>query len=299
MDKSEFLQKTILLQQRQYQIQHLLGEGSHATVWCARERFYPHQEITIKIARDIGGIAHERVQNEIWFLKEIRHPHIPEFLGEGFLNQHLWLAMPMFQSLRLSFSNRGNLQYVMVSDISPKGYPQIASAIPLKYREKMAVAVLSDISKVIEYIAGTGIVHADISPSNIMEKGTALNRQYVLTDWGASALIHRYPENSFGSLHFTAPERLLGNVGHKSDLFSLGVTCFYIVTGTVPYCGTNGEQYYLNTVERDGIAPSDFVDRVFSPLDRLIRDMIHHHVEQRPEPRDICKKIEKIRPGLQ
>lgn len=299
-DSGKFLHKTISLQGRQYQIQERIGEGSHSTVWLVRERFYPHQELTVKIARETQGIARERVENEIWFLNEIRHPNIPEFLGQGDLDGHLWVAMPVFQSLSIAASVRGKFHKIPVSDIRSEGYPRLASKVPLEQREKMAAAVLGDIGKVISYIAGTGIVHADISPGNIMEKrGSVVQKQYILTDWGASALIHRYPQDSFGSLHFTAPERLFGQVSHKSDLYSLGITCYYILTGTIPYAGQTGELYYLSVVDRDGAAPSDQAPGIFSPLDKLIRDMIRHKSEDRPEPEDVCRRIDKVYVSLQ
>lgn len=291
-------QKTITVKQKLYQILHCLGEGSHATVWFARAQFYPHDEITVKVAKAKEGIAHERLQNEIWFLKEISLPHIPPLLDHGTLDGHLWLAMPVFQKLQLSFPGKDQIIQVDVSDIRPQGYPSQASTIPFTYRQKLAVDVLADISKVIAYLAGTGIVHADISPGNIMEKrGSVVSKQYVLTDWGAAALIYRYPSESFGSLHFTAPERLLGQIGHKSDLFSLGVTTFYILTGTVPYGGSSGEEYYLQSVAKDEISPAAFIHEVAPPLDKLIRDLIRHHPEDRPEPMEVCKRIDKIRTG--
>ena len=129
----------------------------------------------------------------------------------------------------------------------------------------------------------------------MIKKGSVLNREYILTDWGATALIHRYPEESFGSLHFTAPERLWGQVGYKSDLFSLGIVSFYILTGTVPYDGENGEEYCRNVIEKDGISPSEKIPQIPSGLDKIVRDLIRHSPQARPEPSDISKRIEKLK----
>jgi serine/threonine-protein kinase len=184
---------------------------------------------------------------------------------------------------------------VKISDISQTGYPKFAGQVPFKFREQVALQVLRDIGQVILYLSGTGIVHADITPLNVMEnRGSIVNKFYYLTDWGATALIHNYPEQTFGSLHFTAPERLLGNIGIKSDLFSIGVTTFYIITGKIPYSGTNGELYYLSASKNDEISPSVFENRINPSLDKLIKDLIRFKEENRPEPEELCKRVDKI-----
>ncbi len=278
-----------------YQIQSLLGAGSHASVWLARGIFYPNPEITIKIAHEQSGICYERVQNEIWFLNELEEEHIPTLLGHGILEGFIWLAMPVYQPLSITYMHHGIRKCIHPGKMEPDGYPRLAKKLPLKLREHLAISILRDLSKTIAYIAGTSILHADINPSNIMEqRGIKIQQHYMLTDWGASALIYRYPETAFGSLHFSAPERLLGTAGIKSDLFSLGITVFYIITGMVPYTGESGELYYLSTVERDGIVPSTLAKPINSNLDKLVSDLIRHSQANRPEPEDVVRRAEKL-----
>lgn len=295
MISSEALQKKIIVKGKPYQINALLGQGSHAIVHKAQTLYYPHEEITIKIARESQGIPKERVENEIWLLKELSHENIPPLLDSGNIDGHLWLAMPVYQKLAISIASKGTIENFYPDEIDSKGYPSKATLIPYKIREKITIAVLNDIVHAIDYIAGTGIVHADISPGNIMEtKGSLLHKKYVLTDWGASALIHRYPSKTFGSLHFTAPERLLGEVGIKSDIFSLGVVCFYLLTGTVPYSGETAELYYLSVLERDGISPSAIEKNISSVLDKTLRDMIRHKASDRIETKEVIRRIQKL-----
>lgn len=290
------LQKTIfLINGKKYQIQNKLGEGSHATVWEAHHIFYPYNSLTIKVAKDKKQVAFERVQNEIWFLKEVSYPNIPKLLDYGTYKNYIWLAIPTLKELSITMPIYTKPELIKISDISPEGYPKFAARVPFVLRERVAIQILRDIGKVISYLSGTGIVHADITPLNIMEnRGSIVDKTYYLTDWGATAMIHRYPEQTFGSLHFTAPERLLGNIGIKSDLFSLGVTAFYILTGTIPYPGTTGELYYLSVSKNDTIAPSDLEKDVNPNLDKLIKDLIRFKEVDRPQPEDLCKRIDKI-----
>ena len=299
IENTQLLNKKLQINCKPYRIVTLIGEGSHARVWLVRAHLYPNDELIIKIAKDQNGIAAERVQNEIWFLKEIAHANIPPLVDHGCFGGYLWLAMPVYRSLMISLSVRGRLRQFDLSDIRPHGYPKYARKIPFRHRQNKTIGVLAAIGDAISYLAGTGIVHGDISPGNIMEhKGSLINKSYLLTDWGASALIHQYPETAFGSLHFLAPERLLGTISNKSDLFSLGVTCFYILTGMVPYTGENGELYYLNILERDGIAPSAIVADIGAALDKIVRDLIRKRPEDRPSPQELCKRMTKIKAGV-
>lgn len=279
-----------------YQVQSLLGAGSHAGVWLARGLFYPYPELTIKIAHETTGACYECVKNEIWFLKQMKHDHIPPLLETSISDGYIWFAMPLYQKLTISIPDAGKLLHFYPEEIDCNGYQIKFSQIPFRIREQATWHILADMSKVIAYIAGTGIVHADISPCNIMEKrGSMVRKQYVLTDWGASFLLHNFPEKAFGSLHFTAPERLMNKITIQSDVFSLGVTCFYILTGRVPYVGNDGKEYYCNTIECDGFRVSALVKEVNPNLDKLIRDMIRHHPNLRPEPADLLPRLERIK----
>lgn len=295
MSLPEFSEKKILVKGKPYQISSVLGQGSHAIVYKAQTLYYPKEEITIKVSREKEGTPRERLENEAWLLKELSHENIPPLLDSGNMDGYLWIAMPVYQKLSLAMAAQGKVENFYPDDFEANGYPEKASQIPLSIREKTTIAVLSNIAQVISYISGTGIVHADISPGNIMEKkGSLLSKSYILTDWGASALIHRYPAKSFGSLHFTAPERLLGEIGIKSDLFSLGIVCFYLLTGSVPYSGETAELYYLTAIERDGVSPSAVEKTINPSLDKIIRDLIRYKPSDRLEPQEVVKKIQKL-----
>ncbi len=292
VNKKTMKLKTFTIQGKQYKTTQVIGEGSHAHVWCARATSYPHDEITIKIAKE-DDVAKQRVQNEIRFLKEVQHSNIPELLESG-VGPTPWFAMPLLEKLHVSIPKGGQLQKYDISDTREKGYPSQASSIPFEYRQKVAIAALVDISSVIAYISGTNIVHADINPTNILASGSLIKKNYLLTDWGATALIHEYPDSTFGTLQFTAPERLFGEVSIKSDLFSLGVTIFYILTGKVPYQGKNGEEYYTSIIMEDNMSPCIFEKKTISSLDRLIRELIQKKPENRPGAPEAYKRIEKI-----
>ena len=290
--------KTFVVNNRKFRTHKIVGEGSHAVVWLAQALFYPHDEITIKIAKD-NEAGHECLKNEIAFLKEAHHPNIPPLLEIDSENAH-WFAMPYLQSIKASIPTKGKLTEYDISLVDLEtGYPSIAKKIPLVYRQKLTLRILEDIGAVICYVSSGDIVHADISPSNIMEsRGSLVTKRYFLTDWGAMLYAQKHQEDSFASIHFAAPERFTGTANAKSDLYSLGAVAFYILTGTIPYPGKNQEEYYLNTVIYDGVSPSDVEKDIVSALAKLISKLLRREAKLRPGAEELCKKVGKIKAKL-
>ena len=95
--------------------------------------------------------------------------------------------------------------------------------------------VVHDIGSALDYAHSAGVIHRDIKPSNIMIK---LNHQAVLTDFGLALSV---PEgtlgNTFGSAYYIAPEQAISsaNAVPQSDLYSLGVVLYQMLTGKVPF----------------------------------------------------------------
>ncbi|BBM85676.1 protein kinase domain-containing protein [Candidatus Uabimicrobium amorphum] len=284
--------KTFVVNQRKHRVKEKIGEGSHAVVWLAEAIFYPHDAITIKTAKD-DSVAKERIKNEIEVLKELHHPNVPQMLARD----KEWFAMPHLRSVHVSLPDKGRIAEYDISNLNLEtGYPHHAKNIPLKYRENLAIRVIEDVANVIEYIASTGVIHADISPGNIMEsRGSLINKKYLLTDWGATVLVNEVAEESFGSLHFVAPERFVDSAETKSDLYSLGAVAFYILTGTIPYPGNSGEEYYLNTAIYDGVSPADIEKDILPSLARLIAKLVRKEPKDRPLPEEVLRKIQKIK----
>ena len=286
--------KTFVVHQRKHRVKEKIGEGSHAEVWLAEAIFYPHDAITIKTAKD-DTVAKERMQNEITVLKEVHHPNVPPMLACD--ESRFWFAMPHLRNVHISLPDKGRIAEYDISDLNLEtGYPHHAKNIPLKHRENLAIRVIEDIAHVIEYISGTGVIHADISPGNIMEsRGSLINKNYLLTDWGATVLVNEVAPESFGSLHFLAPERFVDSPESKSDLYSLGAVAFYILTGTIPYPGKSGEEYYLNTAIYDGVSPADIEKEMTPSLGRLIAKLVRKEPKDRPVPEEVLRKVQKIK----
>jgi uncharacterized repeat protein (TIGR01451 family) len=91
------------------------------------------------------------------------------------------------------------------------------------------------IASALDYAHGEGVIHRDIKPSNVM---VAKDDRVVLTDFGLALDVHRGSlGEAFGSAHYIAPEQAQSsaNAVPQSDLYSLGVILYQMLTGVVPF----------------------------------------------------------------
>ncbi len=106
-----------------------------------------------------------------------------------------------------------------------------------KYSESQIIEFLLDLLPVLTFIHQHGVIHRDIKPQNIIRRQD--NGRLVLIDFGASkqltTTIHTKIGTAIGSHGYTAKEQMqYGQTFPASDLFSLGATCFHLLTGTSP-----------------------------------------------------------------
>lgn len=103
--------------------------------------------------------------------------------------------------------------------------------------ESQILELLADLLPVLQFIHGAQVVHRDLKPANIIRR--ASDRRLVLVDFGAAKQLT--PTNLaatgtiIGSAEFVAPEQSKGKAIFASDIYSLGVTCLYLLTGVSPF----------------------------------------------------------------
>lgn len=166
----------------------------------------------------------------------------------------------------------------------------------------LAIAAVSDIARALDHAHGLGIVHGDVKPENILFRDPATA---VLIDFGLARLVSRTASQQrpdggpavntplFGSAPYMSPELLAGQVvDGRTDLYSLGVVLYQVLTGDVPYRGDDPAEIALRQLQEPvPRLPLHFA--VFQPVvDRLLA--------RRPELRfssgnEIADTLETIR----
>jgi serine/threonine-protein kinase len=210
-----------------YQPLKKIAKGSTAVVYEARD-LHTHKRIALKVMVTplAAGVEQDRIQN---WLREAEI--VSQFEHENIVKIH-------------DAAMEGSTAYIAMDYIS--GY---SMSLRLRKREYITVGEFIRISKaVLNALAIAhqhGIVHGDIKPANIMYDDS-LNT-YIVTDFGAAYSVKKGRQKKgqtiIGTPSYMSPEQLQGRkLDGRSDLFSLAVTLYHLLTGHQPFSAPNLHQ---------------------------------------------------------
>ena len=154
----------------------------------------------------------------------------------------------------------------LVEGITLKRY--IEKKNRLSYKEAVSIAI--QVSMGIEAAHANHIIHRDIKPQNIM---ISREGKVKVTDFGIAkaATSNTITSNVMGSVHYTSPEQARGGYSdEKSDIYSLGVTLFEMVTGRVPFNGDSTVAIAIKHIQEAIPSPREFVEDVPTALESII-----------------------------
>ncbi len=207
------------LLQRRYAIQHLIGGGGMGMVYLAHDQRLSNRPCAIKEMVDHFIDPQQRIEANDYFAREadtlaqLKHPAIPA-ISDRFDDQNRhYLVMEYVEGRNLE------------EEIAARGGP-----LP----EGLVIDVARQLCDVLAYLHGLipPVVYRDMKPSNVMltEKG-----RVVLVDFGIARLFKAARKGTMiGTLGFAPPEQYQGIADPRSDIYSLGATLHYIVTGRDP-----------------------------------------------------------------
>ncbi len=213
---------------RDYRIVSLLGSGGMGDVWLA-EDVNIQRKLAIKVlnpslAAD-AGLA-ERFRLEAQMQAELHHP--------GIVNIHSFFAHEDSYLLCMEYA-RG----ITLRDL-------IGITGPIPYER--AVMIILQVLRTLQFIHERGIIHRDIKPSNIMID-TEHNDNVKVMDFGIAkamgSIFKTRTGTTMGSPLYMSPEQITrgSNLDLRTDIFSLGVTFFEMLSGRLPY-NTDTESEY-------------------------------------------------------
>ncbi len=200
-----------------YEMMEKVGNGGMATVYKAKDHIL-NRFVAVKILRDEFTTDDEfikRFRSEAQAVASLTHPNIVGVYDVG---------------------NEGNLYYIVMELVQGKTLKEVIQKEG-KLSWKWSVNVAIQIASALEMAHKNSIVHRDIKPHNIIitEEGMA-----KVTDFGIAKAVSNSTITAFGttigSVHYFSPEHARGGfTDAKSDLYSLGVVMYEMLTGRVPF----------------------------------------------------------------
>lgn len=258
-----------------YKLDQMIGRGASSEVWLARHVLLPDHRVAVKILMSQEREAIRRFQREATIAARLRHPNIIQLFDYGF-------SQPFFYTV-LEHVEGGSLRQMIEKQ--------------QRLQLEAALAIFKQIAAALDYAHGLNVVHRDVSPGNILvEQGTG---RALLTDFGIAR------DNSqqitianpiMGTPGFLSPEHAQGAraVTHLSDLFSLGVVFYQMLSGELPWDEAPGMP------DSPGFeAPLPLrqrgVENMPADVDRVIRSMLAIDPTRRfPSARAAVDELERI-----
>jgi serine/threonine-protein kinase len=204
-----------------------LGEGGHARVYRGVDKHQSDGPVAIKVLRRHflrDPVLCKRFEREAEVLRSIRHPHVVALIDQG-RDPTLWMALEFIAG------------------------PDLAQVLKTQKRfaPKVAVQIMLPLIDGLAHAHSIGIAHRDLKPSNVAFARNAQGQWApMLLDFGLSKPIQSGPQKdarlttegqTVGTPAYMAPEMLRSDEGGNacSDVWSLGVMLFELITGVLPY----------------------------------------------------------------
>ena len=242
-----------------YKVLELLGQGGMSTVYKAYDTNLD-REVAIKIIRRDAFPPEQtdqllkRFEREAKALAHMVHPHIVNIIDYGSQENNPYLVM--------NYLSGGSLKDRMGK--------------PIAWQE--VVRLLEPIAEALDYAHSLGIVHRDVKPGNILltERG-----QPMLTDFGVAKLLESEDAQTLtgtglgiGTPEYMAPEQWSGKVSPQTDIYSLGVVCYEMITGKKPYIAATPAEILLKQATEPLPEPRTFVTDLPEKVEQILKKSI-------------------------
>ena len=244
-----------------YEIIEKIGSGGMADVYKAKchrlNRYVAIKILKQEYSSDKSFIT--KFRGEAQSAAGLSHPNIVSVYDVGEDNGLHYIVMELVEGITLK------------KFIEKKGRLAI----------KEAVGIAIQIALGLEAAHNNHIIHRDIKPQNIM---ISREGKVKVADFGIAKAVsaNTYTQNAIGSVHYLSPEQARGGYcDEKSDIYSLGVTLYEMLSGTLPFAGDNTVSVALLHIQSEPQPVRELVPAVQYSLDRIVQKCM----QKRPENR--------------
>jgi len=232
-------------------VDEFIGKGSMGAVYRAKDTS-SGKDVALKVVESPGWKKNRRIE---YFLRSaklslsISHPHLVKGLEVGRKWKTYYLAMEL--------ATQGSLHTYLM------------------YRLKLSVeevySLVRQIVRALDFIHRKGVIHRDIKPSNILlfENDIAKLSDFDLFHPSGHKDFHKVLPK--GTPHYMAPEQIKGEpLTPASDIYSLGVTIYQMLTGVTPYKGNSAEEILIKHLNFKPLPVHEATDNIPAELGKCI-----------------------------
>ncbi len=256
-----------------YLVDKELGSGAMGTVYRAKHKD-TGERVAVKLMSPALGTsdqARARFERELHILKQLSHPNIVRYKGSGRYHGAPFFIMEYVQG--------DSLDHVM------------ARRDRLTWEE--IVEMGTQLCDALQHSHDKGIIHRDLKPSNVMvlRDGTVKLTDFgIAKDTDVTALTAA--NSTVGTAAYMSPEQCKGSrdITYKSDLYSLGVMFYELLTGRKPFHAETAVEMFMKHAKEKFAPPSQWVPECPPWLNTLICQLMEKQPEQRPQSADMVAK---------
>ncbi len=235
-----------------YELLEKIGDGGMAVVYKAKDKLL-NRYIAVKILRPEftkDATFVENFKRESQAAAGLSHPNIVGVYDVG---------------------REGNINYIVMELVEGKTLNEvIAEEAPMDYRR--VIDISKQVAAALRVAHKNKIIHRDVKPHNIMMTDDGVVK---LADFGIAKAVNDATLSTgskiIGSVHYFSPEQARGNyVDERSDIYSLGIVMYEMLTGQVPFDGDNPVTIALKHINEEVPAPSELVRGIPPALERAV-----------------------------
>jgi len=248
-----------------YEIIRELGKGATSAVYEAIDPFVNrHVAIKVVFPEALGDKEHGKRYRKLFVTEaslagKLSHPHIVSIFDAVADDQASYIVM----------------EYV--SGTTLEQYSRAQHLLPIN----KVIEIIFKCTKALDYAAKHGVIHRDIKPANIMLSG---ENDIKITDFGAAltSATETTQISGIGSPAYMSPEQVKEQtLTHQTDIFSLGVVLYQMLTGKLPFQANNNYSMIFQIINTEAPPPSAIRPEVPPQLDAIVKRALHKSTAER------------------
>lgn len=243
------LENGILIAGR-YEVEGKVGTGGMSDVYKAKDhtlgRYVAIKVLKAEFCEDMNFVT--KFRTEAQSAAGLEHPNIVNIYDVGSQDGFYYIIMEYVEGITLK------------TYIEKKGQ--------LNYKETLSIAI--QVGRGIQAAHAKNIIHRDIKPQNII---ISTDGKVKVTDFGIARAVseHTIHSDVMGSVHYASPEQARnGYVSNRSDIYSLGIVMYEMITGRVPYDGDSTVAVAIKHLQDEMVPPSEFARDIPISLEKII-----------------------------